>query len=113
MGINTLTDAAGTLLGGGTIGVLGTALVTYLRHRRQVPLDVAALAQEVAARALEHARGELTSAYTEVGKLRTELAAAYEQVGELRTEIAQLRAELVTACPHADEDPRPCVAGQR
>jgi len=89
-----VTAVVTAAIGGSGLTGAVAAVVGWLRNRRRAPLDVAQLAQDVAARAVQHAQGQLDAAYAEVGQLRSELAEARAEVGRLRTELARVTAQL-------------------
>jgi ATPase subunit of ABC transporter with duplicated ATPase domains len=107
--IDQVVAAAVTaFLGGGGV----TALTGWLVRRRRAPLDVAALAQQIATTAVEQAAHEVESAYAEAAQMRAELAVArqeaarqveeaYAEAGrwraEARAEVDRLRADLAAA----------------
>ena len=90
MSPDLLAALALALLGGGGL----VAVLDRWRYRRRPELDIAALAQDVATRALEHARGELAAAYDEAAQLRAELAAARTEIGRLTAEVTRLSTML-------------------
>lgn len=93
MSPEVIAEALAALGGSGLGGTIMTTL-TWWRGRRKEPLDVAALAQDVAALALKHARAEVEAAYGEATSLRSELAAARTEIDHLSTDLAAARGEI-------------------
>jgi hypothetical protein len=83
-----------TAASGGGIGAAITAALGWWHRRHRVPLDVAQLAQDVAALAVKHARAELQTAYADAGRLRVELLAARTEIDHLTTALTAARGEI-------------------
>lgn len=89
-------DTGALIQVGGTIAASGLIihLLDRWRYRRKPALDVAQLAQQVAAEALEHVRAELAAERADNAKLRAELDDLREQLAAARVEISRLTALL-------------------
>jgi hypothetical protein len=88
----------------GVVAGLLVALVDRWRYRRKPQLDIVALAQEIATRALSQAHAELVDAYSDATRARNEAATAYdraraaqEESRQAREEVSELRLELAAS----------------
>lgn len=87
-----LAYLAGLLLGGGALHLLDRWL-----YRRKPQLDIVALAQQIAERALSQAHAELTDAYQDAARARRQAARARRQAAEAYAEASGLQVQLVAA----------------
>lgn len=70
------------------------ALLDQWRYRRRPALDVAALAQQIAAEAMAQAHADAEYHRDETAQLRSEAVGLRAELAAARAEIAGLRAEL-------------------
>lgn len=82
----------------GTAVTAAVGLVVHLadrwRYRRRPALDIAILAQDVAAAVLATAKAELADAYSDAAQARRDAAQARTDAAALREELAAARVEI-------------------
>lgn len=94
--LGQILTLVGAALGGGVV----VGLLDRLLYRKRPRLDVAALAQEVAATAIANARAELAVAYADAARYRGEAAGLRAELAAARVEIARLTALLQAVREH-------------
>jgi hypothetical protein len=94
--LGQILTLVGAVAGGGVV----VHLLDRWLYRRRPALDVAKLAQEVAAVAIAQARGALAAAYADASRYRTEAAGLRAELAAARVEIAELKALLKAVRDH-------------